>query len=178
MEVIESVSWLGLGFMAILVGSVELLWIRKGRRNVINMRKSTTILRTMRDDASSGNDKSDNRLNNISDFHHDSNGRRDFGYDYTGDGDMRTRTTNTVSKKVMKNPFRIILESSLCIACGSCETLAPNVFVIEKDKMINPKARVRSKTCVASDEILAAAATCPTKAIKIVDRNSGTQICP
>lgn len=180
MEIIESVSWLALGFTAVLAG-IELLWIRKGR-SVISKSKSTIVSPIMiKDDASGGNDKSDDRLNNISDnLHNDSNNCADFDYDYTGDSEMRIRTitTNTVFKKVVKNPFRVIVEPSLCIACGSCETLTPKVFVLEKDKMINPKAIVRSKTCVASDEILAAAETCPTKAIKIIDKNSGVQICP
>ena len=44
---------------------------------------------------------------------------------------------------------------------GGCETLAPTVFVVKNNKMINPKARIVS--------ILAAAQACPTKAIKIID---------
>jgi molecular chaperone DnaJ len=40
-----------------------------------------------------------------------------------------------------KGRFHIIVEPSLCMAFGSCETIAPKVFVVEKNKMINPKAR-------------------------------------
>ena len=39
-----------------------------------------------------------------------------------------------------KGRFHIIVDPSLCMAFGSCETLAPKVFVVEKNKMINPKA--------------------------------------
>jgi molecular chaperone DnaJ len=74
--------------------------------------------------------------------------------------------------------FHIIVEPSLCMAFGSCEVLAPKVFVVEKNKMVNPKARVECETCADYESIYAAAATCPTKAIKIIDRYTGDQIYP
>jgi molecular chaperone DnaJ len=77
-----------------------------------------------------------------------------------------------------KGRFHIIVEPSLCMAFGSCETLAPKVFVVEKHKRVNPKARVECETCADYEKIHAAAATCPTKAIKIVDRYTGEQLYP
>jgi curved DNA-binding protein CbpA len=77
-----------------------------------------------------------------------------------------------------KGRFHIMVEPSLCMAFGSCETLAPKVFVVEKNKRINPKAIVESETGANLETILAAAQTCPTKAIKIVDRYTGEQIYP
>lgn len=77
-----------------------------------------------------------------------------------------------------KGRFHIIVEPSLCMAFGSCETLAPKVFVVEKNKRVNPKARVECETCADYERIHAAAATCPTKAIKIVDRFTGEQLYP
>ncbi len=64
------------------------------------------------------------------------------------------------------------------MAFGSCETLAPRIFIIEKDKLVNPKAIVQSETGEDFNTILAAAETCPTKTIKIIDRNTGEQIYP
>jgi ferredoxin len=64
------------------------------------------------------------------------------------------------------------------MAFDSCEILAPKVFVLEKNKMINPKVRIESEDDASFDEILAAAETCPTKAIKIIDRYSGDQVYP
>jgi ferredoxin len=77
-----------------------------------------------------------------------------------------------------KSRFHIIVEPSLCMAFGSCETLAPKVFVVERDKRFNPKARVESETGADFDTIYAAAQTCPTKAIKIIDRYTGEQLFP
>ena len=84
--------------------------------------------------------------------------------------------TNIVGKS--KGRFHIIIEPALCMAFGSCETLAPNVFEVDKDKMINPKANLRSETGDDFERILAAAQTCPTKAIIIRDRYTGEQIYP
>jgi molecular chaperone DnaJ len=74
--------------------------------------------------------------------------------------------------------IHITIEPTLCMAFGSCETLAPNVFVVDKDKMINPKATLKSGTGDDFEAILAAAQTCPTKAIIITDRYTGEQIYP
>jgi DnaJ-class molecular chaperone len=74
--------------------------------------------------------------------------------------------------------IHITIEPTLCMAFGSCETLAPNVFVVDKDKMINPKATLKSGTGDDFEAILAAAQTCPTKAIIIRDRYTGEQIYP
>ncbi len=79
---------------------------------------------------------------------------------------------------IPRGRFHIIVEPSLCMAFGSCEVLAPKVFVVEKNKMVNPKAKVECETCADYESIHAAAATCPTKAIRIVDRYTGDQLYP
>jgi curved DNA-binding protein CbpA len=79
---------------------------------------------------------------------------------------------------IPESRYHIIVEPSLCLAFGSCETLAPKVFVVEKDKPINPKAIVKSETGAEFETILDAAKTCPTKAIIIIDRYSGERIFP
>jgi molecular chaperone DnaJ len=92
------------------------------------------------------------------------------------DGGMSSATITDLD--IPKGRFHIIVEPSLCMAFGSCETLAPKVFVLEKDKRINPKARIESETGSTPEAILAAAQTCPTKAIRIIDRYTGEQIFP
>jgi curved DNA-binding protein CbpA len=74
--------------------------------------------------------------------------------------------------------FNISVEPTLCMAFGSCEVLAPKVFVLEKNKIINPKVRVESEDGAPFEDILSAAETCPTKAIRIIDRDSGEQVFP
>lgn len=87
-----------------------------------------------------------------------------------------TKPSRILSKE--KSRFRIIVEPSLCMAFGSCEILAPNVFHVETNKIINPKAVVVSETGDNLESILDAAQTCPTKAIIIIDRDTGKQIFP
>ena len=78
----------------------------------------------------------------------------------------------------LESRYRIIVEPSLCLAFGSCETLAPKVFEVEKNRRINPKAVVISETAEAFETILDAAQTCPTKAIIIIDKYTGERIFP
>lgn len=78
----------------------------------------------------------------------------------------------------IKSRFHILIEPSLCLAFGGCETIAPKVFVVDKSKHINPKARVQSETADTLDRIVMAVQACPTKAIKIIDRYTGNQIYP
>jgi curved DNA-binding protein CbpA len=105
-------------------------------------------------------------------------------YNYYGKGNKAQRSPSSTTDTfldVSKNRFHIIVEPSLCMAFGSCETLAPKVFLVEKNKMVNPKAMVLSEATEEEKDIealLAAAETCPTKAIIIIDRNSGQQIYP
>ena len=88
--------------------------------------------------------------------------------------------TTTIRRTITieKARFKIIVEPSLCMAFGSCEILAPNVFHVETNKIINPKAVVVSETGDNFESILNAAQTCPTKAIIIIDRYTGNQIFP
>lgn len=78
----------------------------------------------------------------------------------------------------IRSRFHILIEPTLCLAFGGCETIAPKVFVVDKSKHINPKARVQSETADTLDRIVMAAQACPTKAIKIIDRYTGNQIFP
>ena len=89
-------------------------------------------------------------------------------------------TTATARRKIPteKSRFKIIVEPSLCMAFGSCEILAPHVFQVETNKIINPKAVVISESEDNFESILDAAQTCPTKAIIIIDKHTGKQIFP
>lgn len=86
--------------------------------------------------------------------------------------------SETLPTSFLESRYQIIVEPSLCLAFGSCEVLAPKVFVVEKNKQINPKAIVVSETAEDFDTIMDAAKTCPTKAIIIIDRYTGNCIYP
>ena len=88
------------------------------------------------------------------------------------------QATITQFLDIPKGRFHISIESSLCMAFGTCERIAPNIFILDKNKRINPKARVESEVGEDFETLLAAAQNCPTRAIKIVDRYTGEQIYP
>ena len=96
------------------------------------------------------------------------------GLDVNSEGESSIRKTFGKTK----GRYQISIEPSLCMAFGSCETLAPNVFEVDKNKMLNPKATVKSETGNDFESILNAAETCPTKAIILRDRYTGRQIYP
>ncbi len=96
------------------------------------------------------------------------------GLDVKSEGESSIRKTFGKTK----GRYHISIEPSLCMAFGSCETLAPNVFEVDKNKMFNPKATVKSETGNDFESILNAAETCPTKAIILRDRYTGRQIYP
>lgn len=70
------------------------------------------------------------------------------------------------------------VDKSLCIGCCSCETIAPTVFAVDKHARINPKSHVINQKGAASEKILDAAQTCPTKAISVTEINSKKRLYP
>ena len=65
-----------------------------------------------------------------------------------------------------------------CIACCSCETIAPTVFRVEKNVKVNPKSKVINERGANSEKILDAAQTCPTKAISVLEKESCRRLYP
>ena len=126
--------------------------------------------------ASSSTAYSDSDYNNSHDNYDNTylrKGKRN-GLDVKSEGESSVRKTFGKTK----GRYHISIEPSLCMAFGSCETLAPNVFEVDKNKMFNPKATVKSETGNDFESILNAAETCPTKAITLIDRYTGRQIYP
>jgi curved DNA-binding protein CbpA len=141
------------------------------------------------DNFSKSTDKSEDKdsseiRNGYRSFHHDlysdSNQNGDSNYYFRRNVKPRIIQPSGVTTDApnTKSRFQIIVEPSLCMAFGSCETLAPKVFVVEKNKIFNPKAKVISEVDEDLDVILAAAQTCPTKAILIKDRDTGEYVYP
>ncbi|MDC4232032.1 MAG: DnaJ domain-containing protein, partial [Nitrosopumilus sp.] len=59
------------------------------------------------------------------------------------------------------------VDETLCIGCCSCETIAPDVFEINKKTQSNPKSSVINQKGAGVNKIMSAAETCPTKAISV-----------
>jgi ferredoxin len=113
-----------------------------------------------------------------SSYHHAANRHENTKINNNNDLGAELKTQSIDLLDIPKARFHLTVDPSLCMAFGSCETLAPKVFVVEKNKIVNPKAIVKSETGADFDMILAAAQTCPTKAIRIIDRYTGEQIFP
>lgn len=70
------------------------------------------------------------------------------------------------------------VDKSLCIGCCSCEIIAPDVFEINKEKMMNPKSSVIDPKGAGVNKIMDAAMTCPTKAIIVEDIDTKERMYP
>jgi ferredoxin/predicted CopG family antitoxin len=86
---------------------------------------------------------------------------------------------------VTKDNRRLILsvEQNLCMGAESCVRIAPEIFALDESRL-NAKQyeplgmREVMDREVHSEPIISAAQTCPYKAIKIVDAETGEQIFP
>ena len=70
------------------------------------------------------------------------------------------------------------VDKSLCIGCCSCETIAPEVFEINKTSKSNPKSSVVNQKGAGINKIMNAAETCPTKAIKVENKDTKEKLFP
>ncbi len=79
--------------------------------------------------------------------------------DQTNDNNSRKVATVTVDKKA-------------CIGAATCVVLAPNAFELDSDNIASLKTTALTHT---DQELINAAASCPTQAIKLFDA-SGIEI--
>jgi len=143
---------------------------------IVHRKKEEKKSHTSSSHASSSTAYSDSDYNNSHDNYDNTylrKGKRN-GLHVKSEGESSGRKTFGKTK----GRYHISIEPSLCMAFGSCEILAPNVFEVDKNKMFNPKATVKSETGDDFESILNAAETCPTKAIILRDRYTGKQIYP
>lgn len=70
------------------------------------------------------------------------------------------------------------VDKSLCIGCCSCEIIAPNVFEINKNSKSNPKSSVINPKGAGINQIMNAAETCPTKAIRVENTDTKERLFP
>ena len=79
--------------------------------------------------------------------------------------------------QIQPNLF-VDVDKSLCIACCSCETIAPDVFLINKNSKSNPKSSVINPKGAGINKIMNAAETCPTKAIIVENLDTKERLFP
>ena len=83
----------------------------------------------------------------------------------------------TKEPKEQPNIF-VDVDHSLCIGCCSCETIAPQVFQVDKISRMNPKSSVINQKGARFNKIMDAAKTCPTKAISVDDVDTKRRLFP
>ena len=83
-----------------------------------------------------------------------------------------------VKKSEPEINFSVEVDPSLCIGCCSCETIAPEVFVVDKLTKMNPKSKAYNQRGAGYNKVLNAAETCPTKAINVDDKDLKKRIYP
>jgi len=99
-------------------------------------------------------------------------------WEYYEKSRSKTRS-GTESIQVEKDiSVSVNVDPGKCIACCSCETIAPSVFRVEKNVKVNPKSKVINEQGANSEKILDAAQTCPTKAISVLEKESHRQLYP
>jgi len=90
-------------------------------------------------------------------------------------------TSKDFSKAKKNEPdlnLKVDVDPSLCIGCCSCETIAPEVFAVDKLTKMNPKSSVYNEKGAGYNKIMNAAETCPTKAISVEDRDAKKKLYP
>jgi ferredoxin/predicted CopG family antitoxin len=85
-------------------------------------------------------------------------------------------------KIVTEDGKRLILsiDQGLCMGAESCVSLAPEIFALDSSRVNKDPLAIRDvmEGEVPSERIFAAAETCPYKAIKIKDAETGESIFP
>lgn len=78
------------------------------------------------------------------------------------------------------NKIKIVLDKNACTGVGSCEALLSSVFTLDNDgrvKLVGGEA-LGDYQGITLEQLLAAAESCPTLAIKVIDTETGKSIFP
>jgi ferredoxin len=85
-----------------------------------------------------------------------------------------SQTNSDKDPFVQVGRYRIQIIRKLCIGAASCIAIAPETY--ELDDMA--KAIIKNDGTDSPEDILMAAQACPTKAVVIVDTETGQQLWP
>jgi ferredoxin len=81
---------------------------------------------------------------------------------------------NNQDKEVQVGKYKVTVIRDLCIGAASCVAFSPTVFDLDGEK----KAVIIDGADDTPDNLMMAAQSCPTKAIVIVDTETGEQVWP
>ncbi|MDO8515047.1 MAG: ferredoxin [bacterium] len=70
--------------------------------------------------------------------------------------------------------YKVKVDRDLCIGAGSCVAIADKTYSLDGEN----KAILHADSVNTPEEILMAAQSCPTKAIIIIDIETGKQVWP
>ena len=77
-------------------------------------------------------------------------------------------------KIVQIGNYKVQVVRDLCIGAASCLAFSPDTFILDDEK----KAVIQEASADTPENILLAAQSCPTKAIIIIDAETGEQVWP
>jgi ferredoxin len=80
----------------------------------------------------------------------------------------------TGDKEVIIGKYKIKVLRDGCIGAASCVAVAASTFQLDNEN----KAVIQEGSTDSSDTILMAAQSCPTKAIIVIDTETGKQVWP
>jgi ferredoxin len=87
---------------------------------------------------------------------------------------MSDQPTPPEDKVVTIGKYQIKVIRSLCIGAASCVAVSPSTFQLDPES----KAVIQENSVDIPENILMAATACPTKAIIVIDTETGKQLWP
>lgn len=80
----------------------------------------------------------------------------------------------TQDKEVQIGKYKVKVIRDLCIGAASCLAFSPETFVLDEEN----KAVIQEGSADTDENVMLAAQSCPTKAIVLVDTETGEQVWP
>ncbi len=80
----------------------------------------------------------------------------------------------SADKVVQVGKYQVKVIRDLCIGAASCVAFSPDTFELDGEK----KAIVKDTSTDTAENLLLAAQSCPTKAIVLIDTETGEQVWP
>ncbi len=85
-----------------------------------------------------------------------------------------TPTNDSEDKEMQIGKYKVKIVKHLCIGAASCVAISPNVYELDSENI----AVFKEGATDTDENTLAAAQSCPTKAIIITDSETGQQVWP